>query len=135
MLKYSLTEHANPITNKTMFHANLASASPFPIETMIANICEKCHLRPIQLLNALYYLEKEMITALREGYSVRLGELGSFHLRLSSVSVSSKEDFSAEHLRGLKVRFTPNTTMKSELSLTNPKVVLVQDTECNVREE
>ena len=127
MLKYNLTERANPITNKTMFHANLAPAIPFPIETLIATTCEKCNLRPIQLMNALFYLEREMIKALREGYSVHLGDLGSFHLRLSSTSVPSKECFSTESLRGLKVRFTPNTTMRKGLCLTNPKVVLVRE--------
>ena len=135
MLKYNLMERANPITNKTMFHANLVPATPFPLETIIANICENCNIKPIQLLNALYYLEKEIIKALQDGYSVRLGDLGSFHLRLSSVSVPSKEDFSAESLRSLKVRFIPNTRMKKELSLTNPKVVLVREDECNEERE
>ena len=124
-------ERANPITNKTMFHANLVPATPFPLEMIVANVCENCNIKPIQLLNALYYLEKEIIKALQDGYSVRLGDIGSFHLRLSSVSVPSKEDFSAESLRGLKVRFIPNTRMKKELSLTNPKVVLVREDECD----
>ena len=131
MLKYSLIKRANPITNKTMFHANLTPATPYPMETLIANVSEKCHITQLQLMNALFYLEKEMIKALRDGYSVHLGDIGSFHLRLSSVSVPSKESFSAESLRGLKVRFTPNTTMKKELRLTNPKVEIVREEECN----
>lgn len=135
MLKYYLTERANPITNKVMFYANLAPVTPYSMETLTANICKVCRITPLQLMNVLYSLEKEMINALRDGYCVRLGDLGSFHLRLSSVGMPSKESFTNEHLSGLKVRFTPNVSMKKALSLTNPNVVIVKEDECEVCKE
>ncbi|MBR4297373.1 MAG: HU family DNA-binding protein, partial [Bacteroidaceae bacterium] len=72
-------------------------------------------------------LEEKIIKALRNGQSVRLGDLGSFHARISSKAAATTDEFTenpSEHIRGLLVRFTPSSKMRYALSLKNPAVQL-----------
>ena len=84
MLKYSLIERANPITKKMAYYATLAPATPTSIEVFIPEMCQTCRVSKLQLLNVIACLEKTIVQALRNGQSIRLGDLGSFHLTLSS---------------------------------------------------
>ena len=77
----------------------------------------------------LYALQEEIIKRPRNGQSVRLGDLGSFHARISSKAAATTEDFTekpGEYLRGILVRFTPSSKMRYDLSLKNPAVQLQQ---------
>ena len=127
MLKYSLIERTNPKTGINLYYANLTGTTPLTIEAFSSKVCQECHINPVQLLNTLYYLEKEIIDALLNGHSVRLGDIGSFHLTLSSTGAESNDSFSEENLRGLKVRFVPTSKMRKEFDLNNPKVALLRE--------
>ena len=134
MLKYSVIARETPITKKMIYHANLAHVVPLSLESFGPKNCASCNIKPIQLINAIYHLEKEIIKALQEGHSVRLGDLGSFRITLSSTCSSSKEEFSEENLRGIKIRFVPSSRMRKNLCLNSPEMVLVREDECEGHE-
>lgn len=67
--------------------------------------------------NCLEALQYEIIAALRNGNTVRFGDLGSFRPTLTSRVAESMEMFEQSNIKGLRVRFTPSSTMKENLSI------------------
>ena len=127
MLKYSLIKRANPLTEEVCYHASLNSPTPMTLESFASNICGNCNITTLQLYNVIYHLENEIIRALQNGNSVRLGDLGSFHITLSSTGTDTPDKFSKENLRDLKVRFKASTKMRKGLDLKNPQIEIVQE--------
>ena len=64
---------------------------------------------------------------LRNGQSIRLGDLGSFHPTIQSRGAASEEEFSKENIRGVKVRFVPSAKMRYEMALNNPNMSIVRN--------
>ena len=127
MIKYSLIERKNPITKECSYYSNLAPVKPITLEDLKPEIAETCRVAPFLLWGIINCLEREIIEALQNGHSVRLGDLGSFHLTLQSKGAKTKEEFTDELLEDSKVRFIPSPNMRKSLSLKNPKVELVTE--------
>ena len=79
------------------------------------------------VLDALQY---EVIDALQNGNSVRLGDLGSFRLSIkangSATSAEAKE-VGANAIKAVNVQFTKSTVMKEALSPSNAEFALQAD--------
>ena len=126
MIKYLLISRKNPITKEYAYHASAIPVTPVKIDEIAENISATCTATSADVKAVLDALQAQVINCLRNGQSVRLGDLGSFHARLASAGAVTEEDFSAEHVRGIRVRFTPSSKMRWELSTENPKVSLVR---------
>lgn len=50
------------------------------------------------------------------GYSVDLGELGTLTPRLSAASLSPEEEYTADAIRAVRLRYTPSMELKRRLS-------------------
>ncbi|MBP3228181.1 MAG: HU family DNA-binding protein [Bacteroidaceae bacterium] len=60
-------------------------------------------------------LEYELKQALLGGNSVRLGDLGSFHISLTSQGVEKKDDASADLIKRVKVQFRPSSALMRDM--------------------
>lgn len=63
----------------------------------------------------LYALVDTMIEELSEGKAVRLGDLGSLRINISSEGRDTPEDVNPSVIRGAKVVFTPGVELKKML--------------------
>ncbi|MDY3432862.1 DNA-binding protein, partial [Riemerella anatipestifer] len=63
----------------------------------------------------LYALVDVMQTSLSEGRIVRLGELGSMRVSLSSEGKAKEEEVTSAAIRNTKVLFTPGSDLKKML--------------------
>ena len=125
MIKYFLISRKNPITKEYAYHANAIGVTPIKLDELAEDISGSCTVTKHDVKAVISVLEEKIIKALRNGQSVRLGDLGSFHARISSKAAATTDDFEqSEHIRGLLVRFTPSSKMRHELSLKNPAVQL-----------
>ena len=68
------------------------------------------------VMNVLTHLGEVVAEHVREGYSVKLHELGTFTPRIQSTSVPAGEPFRSTHIKGVKMRYTPSTYLKAELA-------------------
>ena len=126
MIKYYLISRKTPITKEYAYHANATSVTPIMLDELAEDISGSCTVTKHDVKAVISVLEEKIIKALRNGQSVRLGDLGSFHARISSKAAATTDDFEqSEHIRGILVRFTPSSKMRYELSPKNPKVQLV----------
>lgn len=124
MLKYLLISRKNPITKEYAYHASAIPVTPIHMDELAQDISDNCTATVHDVKVVISALEEAIYKALRNGKSVRLGDLGSFHARIASKSAATEEDFKQENLLGVKVRFTPSSKMRYELSLKNPKMEL-----------
>jgi predicted histone-like DNA-binding protein len=62
---------------------------------------------------ALDQFEKILLRLLLEGYSVQLGDWGSFHLTCHSQPSDTKDEVGAGNIQNLNIRFTPGKDLKA----------------------
>ena len=129
MLKYTLISRKNPITKEYLYHASLLPVVPVRLAQLAQEVSDACTLTPHDIKAVISALEERIYKALRNGQSVRLGDLGSFHPTLSSSGTATEEEFSAENLRGVKVRFVCSSKLRYELGLNNPNMTILRQEE------
>ena len=127
MIKYSLISRKNPITKEYLYCAQANHVTPVKLDEIAESISNSCTVGMADIKAVLYALQEEIIKRLRNGQSVRLGDLGSFHARLcakGAESVDAFEEKPTQYLKSVLVRFTPSSKMRWEMNMKNPKVVL-----------
>lgn len=62
-------------------------------------------------------LQEWVIRYLKEGYSVRMGDLGSFRVTLKSNGQSNEDDVTANDIEAVRVQFTPSSIVKAAFQL------------------
>ena len=127
MIKYNLISRKNPITKEYAFSAQAVPVHPIMLDDIADEISGQCTVTSHDIKAVLSALEESVTKHLRNGDSVRLGDLGSFHARIRNASAATEEDFTLENIRGIRVRFTPSSKLRYELSLENPNMKLVRN--------
>ena len=74
------------------------------------------------ILAVLATLEEQVISNLQAGNSVRLGQLGSFHVTLKSRPSESEDKVTSENIKAVMVRFRKSRRMLGQFQLTNPNL-------------
>ena len=117
MIKYFVKSRKNPIDKTTKFYAQIASPEPIDVEAIARRIAANCTLTRHDILACLSAFQEQLINSLQEGKSVRLADLGSFRVTLSSQGTDTAEEFNSSHIRGLRIRFTPAARLRKSVSV------------------
>lgn len=112
MLKFNVVPRKNPIDKSIKYYAQLAPVTPVNLAKIAQLIEKRCSVSSSDVKAVLDALEFEIISALQDGKSVRLGDLGSFRPTISSKGTDTPEDFTADLIHRVNVRFYPSKTMK-----------------------
>lgn len=120
MLKYNVLAYKSPIDQSVKFYARLISPIPVKCQQLATVISEKCTVTIHDVKAVLSALEEEIVNYLRNGASVRLGDLGTFRATIKSVGALNREDFVAKNIRRVNVRFLASPNMRHKLSVLNP---------------
>ncbi len=129
MLKYNVISRKNPQTNEVKYYGQLEAATPVKLATLTDVISRQSTVTVHDVKAVLSALEEHLITFLCNGSSVRLGDLGSFHLTMKSKGALTKEDFSSGNIKRVCVRFTPSSNMRYLLDKTNPNIQFLKQEE------
>lgn len=122
MLKYTIAMKTNPITETVVYTGQLVKSAPVTLEELSQEISAECTVTIHDVKAVLSAMERQIARYLRNGNSVRLGDLGSFHARLNCKTEKRLDDFKADNVLGLRVRFRPSTGLRYLLSKSNPAV-------------
>ena len=128
MLKYFIVSRKNPMNKSEKFYAQLQSPNPVSLSKIAAAISEKCTVTIQAVLSAL---ETSIIEHLRNGDSVRLGDIGSFHATLQSTGSMDKNGFTTKNIKRVCVRFSSSPNIRYQLSVSNPNVQFSRMSEAN----
>jgi len=119
-MKYRIIERNNPqqpAASKKQY-ASPVNAGKFDIKDFAKEIAGRSSLSRGDIENVLNNFVDELPTFLKLGLSVKLGDFGTLRLNLQSDGVEQGQKFSAAHIKGVKVIFTPGVDLKKSLAET-----------------
>ena len=124
MIQLKAIPRKNPVDKTVKFYATVANVQPMKTYDFIERIVDECTLTRSDVLGCLAALERHIGAALRNGESVRFGDLGSFRITVSSEPADNKQSVYASNVKSVKVRFTPSTRLRWGVNPKNPDVQL-----------
>jgi predicted histone-like DNA-binding protein len=116
-MKYRVIQRVNPLDPKgpKKKYANPVNAGRFTLSDFAKEISGRSSLTRGDIENVLINFLDELPTFLKIGMSVQLGSFGTLRLSLSSEGVDEDKEFTATHIKGVKVIFTPSPEFKKVL--------------------
>ena len=122
MIQLKPIARKRPTDKVVKYYATIANMKPMKTYDFIERIVDECTLTRADVVGCLAALERHIGSALRNGESVRFGDLGSFRLTVNSEAADTKQDVKAASVKSVKVRFTPSTRLRWGVNPKNPDV-------------
>ncbi|AFR35141.1 HU family DNA-binding protein [Riemerella anatipestifer] len=117
-IKYKTIQKAQPGVaggGDKKFYASSVYQGEKTLEGLTKDIEKISTVSGADIRAVLYALVDVMQTSLSEGRIVRLGELGSMRVSLSSEGKAKEEEVTSAAIRNTKVLFTPGADLKKML--------------------
>ena len=122
MIVYKSVKKTNPRTGETAYYASQVRMGHVSIDELAEDMAQESTITRHDILAVLSSLQQHVIKYLRQGKSVRLGDLGSFSVSIGSRPSGSEEEVSANNIKDVRVRFRRSSKMLHQLRATNPQV-------------
>lgn len=116
-LKYLVKGIKNPQSSETSYYAQVAPVTVMDIDDVVNQIEKRCTLTEPDIRGVIMDLQYVVIQALKAGYSVRLGDLGSFRPTIHSSSSTTADEVSSSNILKVNCVFTPGAKVKKGLSV------------------
>lgn len=130
MIKYVIRAKKNPIAKSVKYYPQIAPTTPVTLAQIVKRIEKRSTVSSADVKAVLDALQYEVIEALQNGNSVRLGDLGSFRLSIkangSDTSAEAKKT-GANAIKAVNVQFTKSTAMRDALSSSGVEFGLQED--------
>lgn len=115
MIHYKVQEKKSPRTGTSKYYVQIAPTVPVTRSAIISQIEKATSLSSSDVKACLDALEYCITEAMKEGKSVRLGDLGSFRPTLSSFGTTERNKANSTLVRAVRVRFTMSGQMGLDL--------------------
>ena len=92
MIKYNVIPRKNPINKEVKYYAQMAPVNPVTLNDVAEAIASNCTVTLHDCKAVLSALQEQIALNLRNGNSVRLGDLGSFHPVMKSSGALSADE-------------------------------------------
>lgn len=119
MIKYVIQAKRNPLEkNEVKYYPQMAPTPPMTIAQIVKRVEKRSTVSSADVKAVLDTLQYEVIDALENGNSVRLGDLGSFRLTMRSGGVATPAEAKkkgAQLIKQVNVQFTKSTAMRDAL--------------------
>jgi len=113
---YKSQARKNPQTSEVKYYpAVVLSKEPVKLEALIEKIVEATGVTRPDVKSVIAALEQNVIEALRDSRSVRLGDLGSFRPTITGKGKTTAKEVSADCITSVHVHFTPSGYMECKL--------------------
>lgn len=115
---YSVAPRINPRDKEAppKYYARAQSNGDVNIREMSERIQQSCTVHKADVQAVLLALEDTIADALKSGEIVRLGDLGTFQIGLSSKGAVTEEDYSASLITKARINFRPGGALSGILS-------------------
>jgi predicted histone-like DNA-binding protein len=124
---YSVSPRINPRDKEAApkFYGQVQSSGDISLREMAERIQQTCTVHKSDVFAVLIALEDVITDALRGGEIVRLGDLGTFQISISSKGAETEEDYSDTLIKKARINFRPGSALAGALSgLTFQKVAV-----------
>ena len=118
MLRYSIIKQRNAlgIGKKTMFYPRLTGRRNYDLKDVAEMISKRSSLSKTDVIATLSALEEIIPEFLISGYTVKLGELGTFSLHANAQTSPEESQVTWRSFRSLITRFRAGKALKIRLS-------------------
>jgi len=120
MIKYVIQGKKNPLKKTEIkYYPQMARSTPMTLAQIVKRVEKRSTVSSADVKAVLDALQYEVIEALENGNSVRLGDLGSFRLTMKSQGVETVAEAKkkgAQLIKKVNVQFTKSTTMRDTLT-------------------
>ena len=125
---YSVVPRLNPRDKDASpkYYAQAQASGDVSIREMSERIQQSCTVHKADVHAVLVALEDTMIDALKGGEIVRLGDLGTFQIGISSKGAETEEDYDASLIKKARINFRPGLALTGVLSGLSYKKVAVK---------
>ncbi|NVO12285.1 MAG: HU family DNA-binding protein [Bacteroidales bacterium] len=117
-VKFNVVAKKNPIKKDLppKHYATAISNGELTLKQLAKRVSESSSFSEGDLMGILVTILKIIPDALADGKIVRLGDLGSFRVSISSNGSESERKVSANNIRLAKVTFTPGRDLKDAIN-------------------
>lgn len=122
MLKFNVVPRKNPINKIVKYYAQLEPMNPIKLISLAEAISRQCTVTVHDVKAVLSAMEEHICNNLRNGNSVRMGDLGSFRLTVRSTGTIDAKDFTSRQIKNTHVIFYPSTNLRYQLSIQHPQM-------------
>ena len=115
---YSVVPRINPRDKEAApkFYARAQASGDVNIREMSERIQQSCTVTKADVQAVLVALEDVIIDALKGGEIVRLGDLGTFQIGISSKGAVTEEDYDVSLITKARINFRPGLALAGILS-------------------
>lgn len=124
-VKYSVIPRINPRDRETdpKYYAQVQSHGDVSLREMCERIQQSCTVTKADVHAVLVALEDVIVDALKGGEIIRLGDLGTFRVSLSSKGALTEKEYNSSLITKTRILFRPGTVLSEALAnLTFSKV-------------
>ena len=114
-LKFLKRKNPNDLTAPEKYYAAAVSEGSINLNRLAEKIAYQSTLTPGDCYNVLSALEKNIIEELNDGRIVRLGELGTFRLSVSSEGSDTLENTHSGMVKKARILFRPAKGLRKML--------------------
>ena len=124
MITYKIVEKKKPGTQDFKYYGQIATVKPMGIRELCKKVAHATTATPSDVKAVIDAMEYEIIEAIKDGKSVRLGTLGSFRPTIKSEGAESAATWATNMIKSVNVRFTQGSEMKRALHIGNGSEVI-----------
>ena len=120
MINLTIKGKKNFKLDKKQYYPQVAPATPIGLNDIAEQIEKQSTVSLADIKGVLDALQEVTLEAIKDGYSVRLGDLGSFRPTLRAAQTrENAEDVTAADIKDVRVRYTPSVALTRRLQLRN----------------
>ena len=134
---YSVSPRINPRDKEAApkFYGHVQASGDINIREMSERIQQTCTVHKSDVFAVLVALEDVITDALKGGEIVRLGDLGSFQIGISSKGALTEEDYDESLIKKARINFRPGSVLSNILGNLSYKKVAVKSSKADKEEE
>ena len=124
---YSVSPRINPRDKDAApkFYGHVQANGDISLREMAERIPSTCTVHKSDVFAVLVALEDVITEALKSGEIVRLGDLGTLQIGISSKGAATEEDYTEDLIKKARINFRPGSALVGALSgLTFQKVAV-----------
>lgn len=116
MITYVVKPKKNPQTGLVKYYAQVAPTKPIFLDAITEKIANESTVTEHDVKAVLSALQEQVLLSLREGQTLRLGDLGSFRLTIKSKGKATAKEVTPDDVERLRVRYTMSSRLRSALA-------------------
>lgn len=115
-MKYKIEKRRDNINHCDYYIPQPAAGQVIRVDEIARQINDMCTVSRADVVAVLQALQDVMVRNLKQGYSVRLGKVGSFSVKMSATPADAPENVTVNNIKEIGVKFRANAELKQLLN-------------------